>query len=54
MPFESDAQRRYLWANNPELARKWSNEYGTTARQKKKKKKADMQRKALLRLMGKQ
>ena len=27
MPFQSEAQRRYLWANNPEVARKWENKY---------------------------
>ena len=27
MPFKSEKQRRYLWANEPEIARKWENEY---------------------------
>jgi len=35
MPFESEKQRRYLHANNPELAKKWEKKY----RKKKKKKK---------------
>jgi len=26
MPFQSEAQRRYLWATNPELARRWAEE----------------------------
>lgn len=29
MPFRSEAQRRYLWANHPEIARKWHEEHGT-------------------------
>ena len=28
MPFKSEKQRRYLFANEPELAKKWSNMYG--------------------------
>lgn len=24
MPFQSEAQRRYLWANHPEIARRWA------------------------------
>jgi len=28
MPFKSEKQRRYLYANNPELAKKWSKMYG--------------------------
>ena len=27
MPFLSEKQRRYLWANEPEVAREWSNKY---------------------------
>ena len=26
MPFKSDKQRRYLWENKPEIARKWADE----------------------------
>lgn len=26
MPFKSEAQRRYLWKNEPEIARKWTDE----------------------------
>ena len=29
MPFKSDAQRRYLWANDPEIARDWTETYGS-------------------------
>lgn len=26
MPFKSESQRRYLWANEPAIARRWTNE----------------------------
>ena len=29
MPFKSDKQRRYLWANAPEIARDWTDTYGS-------------------------
>ena len=29
MPFQSEAQRKYLWANEPEIARDWTDEYGS-------------------------
>jgi len=29
MPFKSEKQRRYLWANEPEIARDWSDTYGS-------------------------
>jgi hypothetical protein len=29
MPFKSEAQRRYLWAREPEIARDWTDEYGS-------------------------
>ena len=28
MPFKSEEQRRYLWANEPEIARNWTDKYG--------------------------
>lgn len=37
MPFQSEKQRRYLWAKHPDIARRWSKEYGSTPRKKKKK-----------------
>ena len=27
MPFKSEAQRRYLWKNHPEIASRWSKEF---------------------------
>lgn len=29
MPFKSEAQRRFLWANRPDIAKRWANEPGT-------------------------
>lgn len=29
MPFKSEAQRRFLWANNPQVAQRWADEYET-------------------------
>jgi len=29
MPFKSEKQRRYLWANEPKIARDWSDKYGS-------------------------
>ena len=29
MPFKSEAQRKYLWANEPEIARDWTDIYGS-------------------------
>ena len=27
MPFQSESQRRFLWAKHPDIAEKWSREY---------------------------
>jgi hypothetical protein len=29
MPFESEAQRKFLWWKHPEIARRWAKKYGT-------------------------
>ena len=29
MPFKSEAQRKFLWANKPEIAKEWTKEYGS-------------------------
>ena len=34
MPFKSAKQRAYLYANEPEIAKKWSSEHGNTIRAK--------------------
>ena len=28
MPFKSEKQKRYLWANEPKIAREWTDRYG--------------------------
>lgn len=37
MPFASEKQRRYLWANEPEVAKRWTDKYGSKPKKKKKK-----------------
>lgn len=27
MPFQSEAQRRFLWAKHPDIAKRWADEY---------------------------
>ena len=41
MPFKSEKQRRFLWANEPEIAKKWTAKYGSNpiSKQLPKKKK---------------
>jgi len=36
MPFKSEAQRRFLWAKHPAIAKRWAEEYGSTVAKKKK------------------
>jgi hypothetical protein len=40
MPFQSENQRRYLWAKQPSVAKRWAAEYGTPKNLPKHKKKA--------------
>ena len=35
MPFKSEKQRRYLHANEPELAKKWEGKYGSKIEKQK-------------------
>lgn len=37
MPFKSSKQEKFLWANNPKLAKKWTKKYGSVRKKKKKK-----------------
>jgi hypothetical protein len=30
MPFQSEAQRRFMWSQHPDIAQRWTNEYGST------------------------
>ena len=36
MPFRSKKQRKWLWANKPEMAEKWTQEHGSKIVKKKK------------------
>ena len=36
-PFVSKKQRKYMYANKPTLAKKWTKEYGSKIKGKKKK-----------------
>ena len=35
-PFKSEKQEKFLWANNPSLAKKWTKKYGSKRKKKKK------------------
>jgi hypothetical protein len=37
MPFKSEAQRRFLWSQHPEIAQKWADEEKHKKHHKKKK-----------------
>ena len=39
MPFQSEAQRKYLWLKKPKLAKRWADKYGTPSNLPEKKKK---------------
>ena len=39
MPFKSAKQRKYMWAKHPEIAKRWTEEYGSKIVKSKKKKK---------------
>lgn len=36
MPFKSEKQKRYLFANEPEIAKQWASKYGTKPKPKAK------------------
>lgn len=38
MPFKSDRQRKYMFANHPEIAKRWLNEEKPSPQEKPKKK----------------
>jgi len=37
VPFKSEKQRRYLWKNEPKIAKEWTKMYGSKVVGKKKK-----------------
>ena len=39
VPFKSEKQRRYLYKNNPAIAKKWTKKYGSKISKPKKRKK---------------
>lgn len=36
MPFKSESQRKYMWKKHPEIARKWTEKYGSEPMKRKK------------------
>ncbi len=34
MPFKSEKQRKFLYANKPKLAKQWTKKYGTKKKRK--------------------
>ena len=36
MPFKSEKQRKWMWANKPEIARSWEEKYGKRPRNLKR------------------
>jgi hypothetical protein len=34
MPFKSEKQRKYMWAKEPAIAKKWTAKYGSKPRKK--------------------
>ena len=40
MPFRSEKQRKFMYANKPEIAKKWDKKYGGKIKKKKRKKEA--------------
>ena len=48
MPFRSEKQRRYMFANHPEIAKRWTDEYGTKPVPKKKSRKHEIEAMARL------
>ena len=36
MPFKSEKQRKYLHANEPEIAKRWEEKYGPPKKQRRK------------------
>lgn len=39
MPFKSEAQEKAMWANAPDVARKWADQYGSLLKKKADRKK---------------
>lgn len=39
MPFKSVKQRKFMWAQHPDIARKWTDKYGSKVKNGRKTKK---------------
>lgn len=50
MPYKSEAQRRYLHANHPEIAKRWDKEYGNEPRKKALRKRINRRRREEMRM----
>jgi hypothetical protein len=50
MPFKSEKQRKWMWANDPKMAARWENEAKSD---KEKKRKPATKRRAVKRKVGK-
>lgn len=46
MPFESEQQRRFMWAKHPEIAERWTRKYGSKPKGGKKSKPPKKMRRA--------
>lgn len=44
MPFKSEKQRKFLWANEPEIAKEWTRKYGNKPKGTKRKTPTDWKR----------
>jgi len=38
MPFQSNKQQRFMWANHPDIARRWTKKYGSVSKKAIRKK----------------
>ena len=48
MPFKSDKQRKWMWANDPYMAQRWEDEEKGKKKKRKKRKNPKMKKSALV------
>lgn len=41
MPFKSEKQKKFMFANHPEIAKRWTKKYGSKPRKYRRKRKGD-------------
>jgi hypothetical protein len=46
MPFQSEAQRKFLWANRPDIAKRWAREFPGKRKLPKHKRKTNRKKKS--------